>query len=68
LSALSRKVAGTPRVNHGAGLGAVYTCHSAYESPFDWVYDFRYKVVCNLTLQVFFLSCVDKQTLLVSEV
>jgi hypothetical protein len=32
------------------------------------VYDFRYKVVCNLTLQVFFLSCVDKQTLLVSEV
>jgi hypothetical protein len=26
-------------------LGAVYTCDSAYESPYDSVYDFLHKVV-----------------------
>jgi hypothetical protein len=28
-------------------LGAIYTCDSAFESPYDSVYDFPHKVVCN---------------------
>jgi hypothetical protein len=38
-------------------LGAVYTCDSAYKSPFNSVYDFLHKVVCNITFNRFFLIC-----------
>jgi hypothetical protein len=32
-----------------------------YELPYDSVYDFLPKVVCNLILNLFFLKCVDKR-------
>jgi hypothetical protein len=39
----------------------VYTCDSAKESPYDSVYDFLHKLVCNLIFNRLFLISVDNQ-------